>query len=265
MDHDVDLLVPDIVEPARLDDLQALVGEGRGVDRDLGAHAPGRVAERLLRRDRGEVPRPAGRGTAHRTRSGSADPRAPGCSPARLCQIAECSESIGRSQPSGLASGSAGSTGASRRRRSARASGITRWPPATSVSLFAVATILPARAPRGPAAGSRRRPCRRRPGRRRRASRARPGRRRRAVIAMPAGRLAASAAAPPPSPSATIAGRCRRACSARRVAFRPAASATTRNGGSPSRTSSAWRPIEPVEPRQRDAARAAPAGVSGGR
>ena len=53
--------------------------------------------------------------------------------------MAECSESIGRSQCS-----------APRRRRprpclaQSRASGMTRWPPATSVSLLAVATILPA-------------------------------------------------------------------------------------------------------------------------
>src|SRR5688500_4175366 len=45
------------------------------------------------------------------------------------------------------------------------------------------------------------------------------------------------------------AGRSHSACSARRPALRPAASATTRNEGSPARTSSAWRPIEPVEPR----------------
>ena len=57
MDHDVDRSYGNIVEPAGLDDLQALVGERRRVDGDLGAHRPGRVAERLLRRDRGEVAR----------------------------------------------------------------------------------------------------------------------------------------------------------------------------------------------------------------
>ena len=68
MDDDVDRLVADIVQPARLDDLQALVGEGRGVDRDLGAHPPRRVPQRALRRDRGEASagkveeRAAGRG-----------------------------------------------------------------------------------------------------------------------------------------------------------------------------------------------------------
>ena len=39
MDDDVDRVVVDIVQPVRLDDLQALVRERRGVDRDLRAHA----------------------------------------------------------------------------------------------------------------------------------------------------------------------------------------------------------------------------------
>jgi hypothetical protein len=34
-------------EPARLDDLEPLVHEGRGVDRDLAAHVPGRVLQGL--------------------------------------------------------------------------------------------------------------------------------------------------------------------------------------------------------------------------
>ena len=49
VDHHLDRVVVDIVQPVRLDDLQALVGERRRVDGDLGAHRPGRVAERLLR------------------------------------------------------------------------------------------------------------------------------------------------------------------------------------------------------------------------
>src|SRR6478736_4573399 len=48
----------------------------------------------------------------------------------------------------------------------------------------------------------------------------------------------------------TTAGRTRAACSDSVASDRPAATATTRNwSGSPSRTSSAWRPIDPVEPR----------------
>ena len=77
-------------------------------------------------------------------RSGSARRHRPSRSPTRHCQIAECSESIGRSQASGLAYGSPGRASATSA-ASARASGMTRWPPATSVSLFAVATTLPAR------------------------------------------------------------------------------------------------------------------------
>src|SRR5438067_10441705 len=59
------------------------------------------------------------------------------------CQIAECSESIGRSQASGDARGDSGIAAWTSRAR-ATAIGITRWPAATSVSLLAVATILPA-------------------------------------------------------------------------------------------------------------------------
>ena len=55
--------------------------------------------------------------------------------------MAECSESIGRSHASGLAIGELAGCRAAR----FRARGITRCPPATSVSLLAVATILPAR------------------------------------------------------------------------------------------------------------------------
>ncbi len=55
MDDDLDRVVADIVQPVCLDHLQPLVGERRRVDRDLGAHRPRRVAERLLGGDRGQV------------------------------------------------------------------------------------------------------------------------------------------------------------------------------------------------------------------
>ena len=45
---DVDVIGIQIEEPARLDDLEALVQQGRRVHADLGAHLPGRVGERLL-------------------------------------------------------------------------------------------------------------------------------------------------------------------------------------------------------------------------
>ena len=142
MDDHVDRGVVDIVQPACFDDLQALVGERRRVDRDLRSHRPRRVTERLVRRDRGQV-RAGRRGTARPRPSGSGAATRSIGSPTRHCQIAECSLSIGRSHASGLANGSSGrddATSAARR----RASGITRWPPATSVSLLAVATTFPA-------------------------------------------------------------------------------------------------------------------------
>ena len=96
----------------------------------------------------------ASSGVARATRSGRASRKGPpdavrisfrtaaGSSPTRHCQMAECSESIGRSHARGVAKGSPPSPP----RRSARscARGMTRWPPATRVSLFAVATTFPA-------------------------------------------------------------------------------------------------------------------------
>ena len=55
VDHDLDLLVRDAEEEVRFDQLQPLVGERRRVDRDLRAHAPGRVRERVLDRHALEV------------------------------------------------------------------------------------------------------------------------------------------------------------------------------------------------------------------
>ena len=57
MDHHVDRVVLDIVQPVCLHDLQALVGEGRRIDRDLRPHVPRRVTQRLLRRDHGQLGR----------------------------------------------------------------------------------------------------------------------------------------------------------------------------------------------------------------
>ena len=55
VDDHLDRVVVDIVQPVRLDDLQALVGEGRRIDGDLGAHRPGRVLEGLLGCDGGHL------------------------------------------------------------------------------------------------------------------------------------------------------------------------------------------------------------------
>ena len=68
VDDDLDRVVADIVQPVRLDDLQALVRERRGVDGDLRAHRPGRMPERLLRGDGRERRRDSRRGTVRRTR-----------------------------------------------------------------------------------------------------------------------------------------------------------------------------------------------------
>ena len=247
VDHHLDRVVGDIVEPVRLDHLQALVRERRRVDRDLRAHPPGRVAEGLLRRDRRRDPRgvveerAAGRGQDQPRR------RAAIASPTRHCQIAECSESIGRSQASGLASGSP-AVGRGDRGRAARARAASRG----------------ARRRRASPCSPSRRPC---PPR----SAARTGRR---LTTPPvatttrstSSRVASSSSASSPRPS-RAGGRSRPAsadsspsatawaqalaCSASSagVASRRRARRPGRRPGCAARTSTAWRPIDPVEPR----------------
>ena len=70
VDQDLDLPGIHVKEPAGLDDLQALVDQGRGVDGDLGPHGPGRVAEGVCRRDIGEV----GSGSAAEGTAGGGEP-----------------------------------------------------------------------------------------------------------------------------------------------------------------------------------------------
>ena len=113
MHDDVDGVVADIVQPVCLDHFQALVREGGGVDRDLRAHRPRRVAQRLRRRHRGERLGGASRNGPPDAVSTSRAIAARG-SPTRHCQIAECSESIGRSHASGVGQrvGGAGGGGA---------------------------------------------------------------------------------------------------------------------------------------------------------
>ncbi len=55
VNHDVDGVVRHGEEEVRLDDLERLVHHGGGIDRDPRAHVPGRVRQRLCRRDRGEL------------------------------------------------------------------------------------------------------------------------------------------------------------------------------------------------------------------
>src|SRR5580765_298661 len=168
-------------------------------------------------------------------------------SPTRHCQIAECSESIGRSQASGLPNGSPGRSAATPA-ASSRASGMTRWPPATSVSLLAVATTLPA--PRAAMTGPRLTtppvPTTTRSTSARVASSVRASGP--LYWPVPNGRWSAVPVAA--LSRATTAGRRRAAWSLRATALVPVARATMRKlSDSPSRTSIACRPIDPVEPR----------------
>ena len=55
VDHDLDPVVREAEEEVRLDQLEPLVGERRRVDRDLRAHAPRRMGQRVLDRDLLEV------------------------------------------------------------------------------------------------------------------------------------------------------------------------------------------------------------------
>ena len=100
----------------------------RAVDRDLGAHAPGRVRERVGDRDvaRARARGPAAERPAARGQHDAARPRTP--RPARRhCQTAECSESTGTISPPPAARALA-----------------TTGPAAMRLSLFASASRLPA-------------------------------------------------------------------------------------------------------------------------
>ena len=66
MHDDVDVAVRDAEQQVRLDHLEALVDERRGVGGDDAAHVPGRVRERLGRSDVGERLAACARGTGRR-------------------------------------------------------------------------------------------------------------------------------------------------------------------------------------------------------
>ena len=144
MDEHVDPLVGDIVQPACLDDLQALVHERRGIDGDLGAHGPGRVCQGVARRRPSPGARRSSPGTAHPTRSAAAGPPSPSARRPATATAPSAPSRWAAPRPAGWPSGRRGRV-AARAAASVRARGITRWPPATSVSLLAVATTLPAR------------------------------------------------------------------------------------------------------------------------
>ena len=238
-DH-VDALVRDVEQQVRLDELQALVDQGRRVGGDQLAHVPRRVGQRLRRRDVAPARRGCGRGTGRRSPSAPAGaPRRP-CRARRHCASAECSESTGTSWP-----------GAARR--------VTSGPPAISDSLLASATVRPASS----AASVARSPCapatalsttsqsqrgqlgRWRPGRR--ATRGRGASagqyrsaRRAAQLRQPSARLSPTARDPQPRGLLGERGD---------VAAAGGDARSTRNrSGAASATSIACVPIDPVEP-----------------
>ena len=158
MNDDLDLLVRKAEQEVRLDQLEPLVRERRGVDRDLRAHLPGRVRERV-----GAASRLRARSRV-RPRNGppeavsTIESTVSGARPSRHWKSAECSLSTGRAclHP---APG-----------RQARA-----LPPRRGSPCSRGRASRPARAPRASRAArrSRRRRSARRPARRGRAARSR--------------------------------------------------------------------------------------------
>ena len=63
MNHDIDPIKGDAEQPMGFDRLEALVHQGRGVDRDLGTHLPRRVSQSVRHANRPEpigIPLPKG-------------------------------------------------------------------------------------------------------------------------------------------------------------------------------------------------------------
>ena len=110
-----------------LDQLEALVHQRRRVDRDLAAHVPGRMRERLLRRRRSSRSAAA---PAERAAGGGQDQPLDASRAARAREELEERRVLGvdRDDP---------------RRRSASASAITSSPPTTRLSLLASARSMP--------------------------------------------------------------------------------------------------------------------------
>ena len=123
---DVDPVVRRAEQPVRLDHLEALVHQRRGVDRDLAAHRPGRVRERLRDGHALQLGAACGRGTGRPRRSASA---------ARPCPAAR-RRSAGAARSARSRPGSSCAPVASH-------SAITSSPPTTSDSLLASATSMP--------------------------------------------------------------------------------------------------------------------------
>ena len=229
MDDDVDPLARQAEEEVRLDDLEALVHHRRRVDRDLRAHLPGRVRERVLDRDRVERVEPP---LAERAARGGQDEALRLAGPAR--SAAPGGSRCARSRP------------ARARRRSRVASARMSSPATTSGSLLASASRLPARtaacaerSPRAPtsppttvSASDGRRP-RRAPPRPTTIRQPRPAGRRRSSRETSSGRSIDDEPRAGTAPT----------CSASLSIERPAASATTRKrSGNAATTSSGGAP-----------------------
>ena len=244
MDHllrvhdDVDPVERDVEEQVRLDDLEALVDQGRGVRRDDAAHREVGVRQRLLGRDVGELS--AGAAAERPAARGDDQPaNLLGTATRRHWAMARCSESTGTIWPG-------------------RASALTNGPPMISDSLLASASVVPARraakvgsrpiAPVMPLTTTSASRAGELPSSRSGPSAARGG------IAVgpacPAARAMAAARSRLGRPAAATTGTRRAtACSARSSMLLPADRPTTSNrSGLRLTRSMAWVPIEPVEP-----------------
>ena len=99
MDDDLDLLRRQPEQQVRLDQLEALVHHGGRIDRDLGAHVPVGMGQRLLRRGLGHVgQRPVAERPAGRRQDQPVDGVALAAARSTW-KIALCSESTGSSAP----------------------------------------------------------------------------------------------------------------------------------------------------------------------
>ena len=124
VDDDLDALEGDAEEQVRLDHLEPLVDQGRGVDRDDRSHRPGRVGERLLG---GDVGSSLGVPAAERAAAGGEH------QPADLVGAA-AAQALGQRAVLGV----------DRDDLAGRGRPVTSGPPMISDSLFASASVVPA-------------------------------------------------------------------------------------------------------------------------
>ena len=235
MDDDVDLVGGKAEQPVRLDHLEALVHQRRGVDGDLAAHLPGRVLERLRRRRRARSS--SMRGAQERAARGGEDDAPHVAAPMAVHRLVD-GVVLAVDREDVDAAPRAPRPAPARRRRPA----LPCWP-------------APRRLPgldRAPASAAVRwrRPAPRSPGRR--PGRSRPGRCRRSGEDLAAVVGHQRRAAPRRRPRRRwrpARGRKRRTCSASRSTLRPAArAAAAKRSGNRATRSSVVTPMDPVEP-----------------